>query len=60
MENITIIHFIHAMIVSIVRTVRDHSTGVSTMVITYIVLAVSGLLGAAIAVDEVKAATQHD
>lgn len=30
------------------------------MVITYIVLAVSGLLGAAIAVDEVKAATQHD
>ena len=30
------------------------------MIITYIVLAISGLIGSAIAVDEVKAATRHD
>jgi hypothetical protein len=30
------------------------------MIITYIVLAISGLIGTAIAVDDVKAATHHD
>lgn len=30
------------------------------MTITYILLAITGLIGSAIAVDEVKAATQHD
>ena len=30
------------------------------MIITYIVLAISGLIGSAIAVGEVKGATRHD
>ncbi len=30
------------------------------MIITYIVIAISGLIGSAIVLDEVKSATQHD
>ena len=60
MSEIKIIHFDYALAMAIVRPVRDHSSGVSTMIITYIVLAISGLIGSAIAVDEVKSATQHD
>jgi hypothetical protein len=42
-----------------VTPVRDHSLGVTAMLITYIVLAITGLLGTVIARDDLKAAT-HD
>jgi len=54
------IHFIYKLEILTVATVRDHSRGVNAMLVTYIVLAVSGLIGSAIAVDDVKAATRHD
>jgi hypothetical protein len=43
-----------------IGTCKDHSSGVTAMLITYIVLALSGLIGSAIAWDDVKAAAQQD
>jgi len=57
---INIIHLTYVLVGDIVLPVIDRSSGVSTMIVTYIVLAISGLIGSVIAVDEVKSATQHD
>ena len=58
MMNIKIIHFDYGEIAPIYRRVRSQSTGASTMIITYIVFAFSGLIFTAIAKDEVKDATR--
>ena len=59
MSEIKTIHYIHGVVEATVSAV-DQPTGVSAMIITYIILTISGLIGSAIAVDEVKSATLQD
>ncbi|MFA5628605.1 MAG: hypothetical protein WC965_14195 [Thiohalomonadaceae bacterium] len=54
------LHYFYTGTLSIVGGVRDHQPGDTAMLITYIMFAISGLLGSVIAVDSMKAATRRD